>query len=228
MSIVAKISNKMKSLPREVNLRSSSFFHRMGRKEEYQDIDRIMARHHAAGGLNNPVQPHKLWSLKTLLEKHQPKSIIEFGSGLSTFVFSEYAKKTGARVLSIDEEERWAENTRGLIQNPDVEVISKPRVLLLEKNPPEIKYDFQTDEIFDMAFIDGPNLKTDGKRHPAINSNVFDLKQLPKCIIIDGRSETAEKIGQMAEYDMHISDLISKKYVMANYNHLSVGVLKDK
>ena len=227
MGLLKRISDRAKALPRHSNLTVTNFLHQSSHKQDYQDINRILVQHHNNGGLNNPIQPYKLWSLQRLLEQHKPKSVIEFGSGLSTYILSEYAKKTGARILSLDEEERWAENARQLIKNPSVEVIARPRVLHLDRNPPEIKYDFQTTESFDMALIDGPNGKVNGKRTPSIYLNAFDLPELPKVILVDGRTETAQYIAKMAQYEAHLSDFMSSKIKLPGYNHFSVFIRKN-
>ncbi len=227
MSLAKKISDKARVYSRNSNLTLTNFLHQAIHKDDYHEINRILAQHHKAGGLNNPIQPYKLWSLQRLLGQHKPKSVIEFGSGLSTYILSEYAKKTGARILSLDEDELWAENARQLIQNPAVEVIARPRVLHLERNPPEIKYDFHTNESFDMALIDGPNGKINGKRTPSVYLNAFDLPQLPKVILVDGRTETAQYIAKMPQYEGQLSDFMTKIIKLPGYNHFSVFVRKS-
>lgn len=221
--MMQNIINKAKSLPRRCNLAATNLVHQVCERGEYTETLDLLRRHHAAGGLANPVQLHKLHSLRLLLEEHQPQSIIEFGSGLSTCVLSAYAQKTGANVVSLDEEERWAENTRNLIgNNTNVQVIVAPRIICHDKLPIEIKYDYTPQKAFDMAIIDGPNLKVNGVRLNAINTNINDLLERPRVILVDGRTETVKYLSSFKGYKASLSDLKPGKFVWPGYRHFSV------
>ena len=96
-------------------------------------------------------------------------------------------------------------------------------------NPPEVKYDVDITNEFDFVFIDGPSLKIDGVKHKhAINSNVVDLKSLPKVIVVDVRKTTAQYIvSKYSElYTAYSSDFFSGKTVDKNYNYFTYFVKK--
>ena len=171
------------------------------------------------------MQAYKLASLERLLEEHKPKSILELGSGSSTVVFAEYARKNGARLLSIEENEGWAEKFKKNVGGDDkIQIRICNRVTLKDRTPPEIRYDLPADEHFDCIFIDGPPLELDGvKRKDSVNSNVFDFKDAP-LIIVDGRYSTAKEIARRytGKYNIFLSDLIDQKPVAKNYNYFSI------
>jgi predicted O-methyltransferase YrrM len=106
-----------------------------------------------------------LWEV---LAKHQPKSIIEIGSGLSTVVFAVYAKtmqvhhEKTVKILSIEHDEQWALKTRSRLQEHGLDQ------LVCIKTCPIVESSFLgyfgktysldrlEDASFDFALIDGP------------------------------------------------------------------------
>lgn len=227
-----RIIRFLKRIRREKSIRAAHKAHFREHANDYKNLDLYVENFRSSGGLSHQFQAYKLWSLSKLLEKHKPKSILEFGSGSSTLVFAEYAKKNNAKVLSIDESEKWAANTLKLIgdQNPKcVDVVARPRNFLPEKKPKEIKYDVEIKENFDFVLVDGPSLSVDGTKHKdAINSNVFELPELPKVIVVDVRKATAHEIAKKygAHYNIELCDLLDDEPVPKNYNLFSVYTRK--
>jgi len=130
-----------------------------------------------------------------LLEEYKPQRVIEFGSGSSILSFGKYVRENDAALFSVDEDEKWASNTRKLVgikSGEQIQIMCSPKMFISSTNPPEVKYDVDITKEFDFVFIDGPSLKIDGVKHKhAINSNVFDLKSLPYVIVVDVRKATA-------------------------------------
>lgn len=65
------------------------------------------------------ISDHTLMWLWNFLNTNKPKSIVELGSGLSTLVFAIFAESCSGekpRILSIDHDQNWLDQTRSRIQ----------------------------------------------------------------------------------------------------------------
>lgn len=201
-------------------------------KSEYDILNKYVQKFRNSGGLKHQYQVYKLWCLQKLLETHKPNSILELGSGSSTFVFASYAKKHNASLLSVDENEKWAKNTSALVTKEianDLNIIVHEKLCLPARTPPEIKYDTVLKDKFDFVFIDGPSLQIGKtKFSDAVNSNIFDLEEKPDVIVIDVRKATALELSKRyAEfYDVQLSDLFTEKPVTDDYAYFSVFTKK--
>ncbi len=223
MTLAGRIIRKYKQvrLDQSINSAHGDYFAQMpGQEARFANIISLYDVEY-----KKRMQAYKLASLERVLEEHKPKSILELGSGSSTVVFAEYARKNNARLLSIEENEGWAEKFKKNVGGDDkIQIRICNRVTLKDKTPPEIRYDLPADEQFDCIFIDGPPLEFDGvKRKDSVNSNVFDFKDT-KLIIVDGRYATAKEIAKRwsSEYNVFMSDLIAEKPVGKNYNYFSL------
>ena len=212
---------------RKISLKYAHRVHQFEHKKDYVAIGQYLDKFRSSGGLKNPYGEYKLWNLHQLLVRFRPKSILEFGSGSSTLVFSEYLRRNEGRLLSIDEEEKWAANTRRLIGiKPDdrIEINNFKKIHCSDKQPREIKYEVTIKDDFDFVFIDGPSLDVDGaKWKDAVNSNIFDLSNDPSVIVVDGRKATALFLAQRYadKYQISLSDLFSGRPVKRNYKYFS-------
>lgn len=90
------------------------------------------------------------------------KSIVDFGSGVSTLVFALHAKRTGAKVVSLEADKKWLDITASTLRElgleEQVRLIHAP---LKEATRHKISratyhFDFQVGAPYDFAFIDGP------------------------------------------------------------------------
>ena len=128
-----KISKRIRKHTRKLSLRYAHRMHRWEHNKEYADVDRYLSKFRASGGLKNFYGEYKLWNLHQLLLRFKPKHILEFGSGSSTMVFCEYLRKNNGSLLSIDEEEKWALNTRRLLDlkpTDSIEIINSKKNML--------------------------------------------------------------------------------------------------
>ena len=149
----------------------------------------------------SPRQPFKGWELWHLLEKHQPRSIAEMGSGTTSAVFSLWAKKNGARYTCYEHHADWAAVTEHCLRG----------VKLIEKDSPvhhvsaRVKQDRTATGFVepipadvDFIYVDGPPCKLeDGSKVP--NDDVvryLDNGCLPRTIVVDGRLETCDLIHE--------------------------------
>ncbi|TDI73634.1 MAG: hypothetical protein E2O87_04945 [Bacteroidetes bacterium] len=238
LNIAKKARNRIRAFRREKSLERAHRTHRLEHQEEYIEIDKFVQKFRCSGGMKYAYSSYKLWHLNQLLQCHKPDSILEFGSGSSTLIFSEFVRKTGGRLLSIDEEEKWATNTQDLINlnsgdtSDNIEIRVCEKVFNNGSFPKEIKYDICLEEEYEFVFIDGPSLQIDGIKHKdAVNSNVFDLPNLPKVIVVDVRKATVEYISQLSRlhkdhYLPYVSDLLTGRRVKFDYNYFSYFIRK--
>jgi hypothetical protein len=222
-----KAKGRIVRILRDRSIKRAHDLHKRQHEAEYQTLDTMVSSFRESGGLKHDFQSYKLWCLEQLLKKYRPKKIVEFGSGSSTMVFSEYAKNNQASILSVDENQGWADNTRNLIKGDQshVQIVAKTKIFK-PGTPEEIKYEMDgTVGDFDFAFIDGPSLELDGqKKKNAVNSNIFDFSKKPDIIVVDVRKATALEIAKRYgnEYEVMLSDLFTDKPVPLNYNYFSV------
>jgi len=228
VSLPQKLLRRFNYYRREKSIRNAHHLHRLKHERDYLELDHIVNKFRASGGLKHEFQAYKLWCLKDLLTKYQPRRILEFGSGSSTLILSNHVRENDGILLSIDEDERWASNTANLVaidKDDKIEIRTERKTFISDANPPEIKYDIIIEEEFDFVLIDGPSLQIDGiKRKDAVNSNVFELPYLPQIIVVDVRRATAEAISRAYgdKYDTYLSDLFTGKPVTNDYNYFSV------
>ena len=115
MKVIKKVIERIRTYGIDKSYVEAHQKHSLDHQEEYKLVDDIVSKFRATGGLKFEHQAYKLWSLYKLLQEHQPSSILEFGSGSSSLIFSDYVKKNKCTFLSIDEDKKWAANTSKLI-----------------------------------------------------------------------------------------------------------------
>ena len=210
--------------------------HRSKHRETYKRLDEILEQFHANCGLVNNAQYYKLFELERLLKKHKPNSIIEFGTGSTTPIFVDYARKNDSSLICVDESKHWLENSMKLSgvndREKNIHFISAPKKVDKEMKPIEISYDFTLETPVDFVLIDGPSLDVDGvTRRDAINADIFSLFELrpPTTILVDVRVSTVKAIRDRlsTHYHCDISDLQIRN-LHDNYNYFSVFRLKQQ
>ena len=225
--IADKMRKRWRRRARKLSLVVAHGLHRLEHKDDYVAVSRYLDEFRSSGGLKNPYGAYKFWNLNQLLARFRPASILEFGSGSSTLAFSEYVRRNSGRLLSIDEEEKWAANTRrlvGITPADRIEIKAFKKLHSAESDPREIKYEVSIDDEYDFVFIDGPSLKVDGtKWKDAVNSNILDLSNAPAVIVVDGRKATALFLAERlaGKYRICLSDLFSGGPVKRNYTYFS-------
>ena len=227
LRIADKLRKRWRNRARKLSLRYAHRVHQLEHKKDYVAVSQYLDKFRSSGGLKNPYGKYKLWNLNQLLARFRPGSILEFGSGSSTLVFSEYVRRSAGRLLSIDEEEKWAANTRrlvGITPDDQIEIRTFQKLHNSDTDPREIKYDVSIEDEYDFVFIDGPSLTVDGaKWKDAVNSNILDLSNEPTVIVVDGRKATALFLAERFSdnYQISLSDLFSGRPVKRNYKYFS-------
>lgn len=160
----------------------------------YQQITRYLELRHRLQG-SMPLPPLRGWSaspdlmvlLIELLEQYRPKSILELGSGASSIATARYASKTGAALLSIDHEEKFAEKTRDTIEKWGFSEALELRIASIIDNDGCLFYDKKvissSRRSFDFVFLDGPPNKIQEKIRGNLLPLFSDLLQ-PGCLIL--------------------------------------------
>ena len=205
--------------------------HRSQNHAAYSDIDDILNRFRSVGGLKHEYQPYKLFHLKKLLEKFQPSSILELGSGSSTAIFAAYVKERfGASLSSLDESEAWLSNSKALagIDLNDARFSMRNCTALVGVfcNLPCVGYGLVVDKPFDFVFVDGPSLRINGiSCKEAINDDVFRLADIfpPRIIVVDGRYATVRALEShlSSSYNIQRSSLMARM-PCEDYNYFSI------
>lgn len=136
-----------------------------------------------------PGLPLKARAVIRLLERHRPRFVVELGAGQSTGWFAAYAAKSGARVLSFDQNAEWLGDTLAAArQLGPVKGIVSAKI----EHAAGARYTGEIPLEADFVFIDGPWA---AKHVPCIDIlNLFARGGRPKVICVDGRVATVDAI----------------------------------
>ena len=214
----------------ELRQKSVEHAHLLSRKSnDYSEIDEIVGDFRENGGLKHSFQSYKLLALKNFLKENNIRSVLEFGSGTSSVIFSNWIRSVSGDYVSIDEDAKWAENTKSLIKyngEENIKVINIPKVLKESSGLKESKYEDTIQGDYDLVFIDGPSLidSNGNKDKDLVNTNIFDLNKLPKFILVDIRKKTCDEINKRlgSKYRYQPSDLFSNGTVKEGYRYFSI------
>ena len=143
--------------------------------------------------------PWRELDLFDVLDKYKPLSIVEFGGGSSTGIFSTYTRISNGSFISVDESEEWSKLTfNSLVASDDK--FSSSSVSFINTNRLENSfgsfYDFKLTNSVDLLYIDGPSVKklNNSKLPNQDIHHLFSSGVFPKLILIDGRVATVQSI----------------------------------
>ena len=159
--------------------------------------------------LGAPIPPTRSWAaspdllltLAQLIRTHNPKLVVELGSGVSTLVV---AKAGAKKVISIDNSAEFADKTRAILKDHKVRGV-EIRVAQLKAHISGVDW-YDTQAIkdlkrIDLLIVDGPpGSKNPEARMPARAE--FIAKLSPKAIIViddvnrDGERKLAESFAK--------------------------------
>ena len=101
-----------------------------------------------------PLIYWKLFDLKRRLEEIEPQVIFEMGTGYTTKIFDDYAKKTGATVYSIDENREYQEE---FFKKLDIKLVNSIISPVTKDDIVEtVEYKLLIEEC-DLLYVDGPD-----------------------------------------------------------------------
>lgn len=114
------------------------------------------------------LRPAGVRALLNEVVVHQRRSVLEFGSGISTLYLAHYFDGEGeGHVVSVEEDEEWATIVEGYLEELGVsqdrfQILRAPLQPFTEASSPEFWYDTEVlrpelqQKTFDMMFVDGP------------------------------------------------------------------------
>lgn len=151
------------------------------------------------GQSGSPRQPFKGWELWHLLEKFQPRSIAEMGSGTTSAVFSLWANKHRVRYVCYEHHAEWAKVSESCLREAGLIKGESPVHVIPSRVSNDRKATGFVEIIpdgVDFIYIDGPPCKLEnGDKVP--NDDVvryLDAGHKPKALVVDGRLETIDLI----------------------------------
>jgi glycosyltransferase involved in cell wall biosynthesis len=110
------------------------------------------------------ITPILAFELVEALERRHPQRIVEVGSGISTVVLARYAAATGASLVSLEHDRRFAARTLALLSRFGLERAVDLRVApLRQRRCPDGHlhpwYDVRLNGTFDFGLLDAPPLR---------------------------------------------------------------------
>ena len=114
-----RLKDRLLERYKDYSIRRAHRVHRQQSPEEYKEIYAIISKFRNSGGLRHEFQAYKLFELQKYLRMFRPTSILELGSGSSTFILANYAKKLGRRDICHTSENS---NTSSKRRTPTVNV----------------------------------------------------------------------------------------------------------
>ncbi len=158
--------------------------------------------------------------LDRLIREHEPRLIVECGSGKSTVVLAEVADTYGGTVVALEHDEKWLAETAALLY--DAGVVPHLRLAPLDygKAPPYwyAKRAWGDLDGIGMLVVDGPpNFGKLNARRPAVP--LLRDRLLPGCLVILDDVQRQSERDAMAEWGIEMT------VVEHNGRELGWGVL---
>lgn len=144
--------------------------------------------------------------LAAFYRRTQPRVVVEAGSGYSTVIAGEYARDTGATVLSLDHDRVYADRTRGLLSSHGLDRYVTVRHAPLTNIPtptgvPAPWYDTNLPDEIDFALVDGPP-GTIGRRGAMYGLMPY-LNPIGWCVWLDDADRDGEQAA-LVEWQTHL------------------------
>jgi predicted O-methyltransferase YrrM len=175
--------------------------------------------------------------LEREIHRRRPKFVLEFGSGISTvcvarFLTDVYGENTGLRILSIDQDDRYAANTRALLEiaglSDSVRLVACPLTIQTIEGLTANCYTIPSgDELgdfaarADMVLIDGPAAENGARfgtlplAKPYLAPNAeFVLDDALR----DGELDTLRRWARLPYVRLHGMRLIDKGLLVGDIN----------
>ena len=172
-------------------------------KQDFRQLEALVSLHEMLD-LKAALPPTRGWAaspdllltLTSLVRKHQPKLVVELGSGASTIILS----RAGAvEIVAIEHDLEYLKNTQELLTEHQVSNVKLIHAPLIQKEILEesfMWYDsskLQDLKEIDFLFIDGPpGSKNDAARFPALPVLGSKLSE-NAVVVIDDTKRSGEK-----------------------------------
>ncbi|HEY4313720.1 MAG TPA: hypothetical protein VGN12_30030 [Pirellulales bacterium] len=165
------------------------------------DVQEYMKLRLSRGAADHTFLAWKLLELIYQLERIRPQSIVEFGSGITTYIFARYAARHNASIVTVDETPEWQQVVRSEL--PDQlrklvqweqrkscsEVQESGQVVFYEQG-----YSASLPKTIDLAYVDGPTcLDIGGKKTPCIDvPKLLASGHVVRNVLYDYRLDSAD------------------------------------
>jgi predicted O-methyltransferase YrrM len=163
-----------------------------------------------------PMPPSGRWAvdacglleLRSLIERQQPKTVLELGSGTSTVWIAYALEGGGGRLITIDHSSDFAAQTRAMLSLHALENIAEVRHAPLQPlSVNGLEFRWYAQEAFadlsdvDLLVVDGPPGSTGpGARYPALHMLETRLSATATIVLDDaGRSDEQDIVRQWVE-----------------------------
>lgn len=152
------------------------------------------------------ISPDACLALVNLIESHQPKLIVELGSGVSTIVLATALQRwvPQGRVISVDHSPRYAESTRSLLGEnalTNAEVRTSPLEPFAGADHPSQPWyrmdSFDDIHGIDLLFIDGPPAQVGpNARDPSFNALAHRMSDKSWVVLDDTRRSDESSLAK--------------------------------
>ncbi|MFO1089944.1 MAG: class I SAM-dependent methyltransferase [Hyphomicrobiales bacterium] len=140
--------------------------------------------------------------------KTKPKRVLELGSGVSTLVLAHAARKLQrsgheCHVVSMEESEPYYTQLRGLLPPEAARYVDLIRSDVVERSFGSYigrSYALTPKVVFDLVFIDGPQLERKATYFDADILDVIERNPKPFTAFLDGRKSTREILAKIAPW----------------------------
>lgn len=186
------------------------------RKYDYQQIEALHSLYHHLGpGVqlpqmrNHAGSPDFLNLIIEVLDRHQPKVIVEASSGVSSMVISEWLLKhqSNAQHFALENEAFYADLTRQRIRNPHSEIIWAPLKSYSIGGKTFEWYDLEQlklDKPIDLLVVDGPPQPLqEHARFPALPLLADQLSPNAVLVLDDAIRQSEREIVTLWEKEFH-------------------------
>jgi predicted O-methyltransferase YrrM len=197
----------------------------------YRQLESLLSLHSLLE-FHAPLPPLRLWAVapdfatlivQTILH-HQPRTIVELGSGTSTLIAGYSAERAGlqnTRIISLEHDALFADETRAALTRHSMEqtarIIHAPLTTLSLAGVDWHWYDltdFPEIEVIDLLIVDGPpDLAQKMARYPALPV-MFDKLADGALILVDDFMRQAEHTmvnRWLDEFQLEVIETISNE-----------------
>jgi hypothetical protein len=158
------------------------------------DAYQAFARTSQSGVPRQPFKGHDLWKI---LQRFQPRKIVELGSGTTSAVFAHYAQRHGADYVCFEHNAQWAAITEKCLREAGLIGSDSPiKVVEMAADDSASGFVAPLPDDADLIYVDGPPCPIIGGVKKPNNDvpRLFERGGRPRCIVVDGRLETVDSI----------------------------------
>lgn len=146
----------------------------------------------------NPNRVIKFLEIYYVLYKYKPKTVVEYGYGLSSYIFDEVVH---SNLMTIEEDEKWVKFYGDKMGYVPLHLHVYPKMIMDYDGVRTCCYKMSHDILADMVYVDAPTNKDEetGKYLPCVD--VLLMGFCPDIIMVHGRKTTVDFIrGKMHGY----------------------------